>query len=182
MITKLALQPGDVIAVRTGGFAARMIRFGAALRGWPNLDNHIVGVHHVDSANTMWGIEGRPGGVGWVDVQRYFTGPYGDYAVSNVLQPKSPEQREKLCAIMEQLLKVGYDWDAIAQDAIEDLHIPLLWHSNLSLTSPAHVVCSSLYAWAYRTAGLAYPIQVNVRNIQPASWTQFILEEGWRNV
>lgn len=178
----LACQPGDICVVRTGGFFAKMIRFGAALRGWPNLDNHVVGIHHVDDAGTVWGIEGRPGGVGWVDVARYFSGPYGKYAITNRKQPKTDKQRSELTTIMVQLLKTGYDWDAIAEDAIQDLDLPTWWHQHWGVNGvPAHVVCSSLYAWGYMKLGLAAPRQVSARNVEPANWETFIIEERWKN-
>ncbi|HEV2175265.1 MAG TPA: hypothetical protein VGR71_16950 [Nitrospira sp.] len=171
-------QPGDVIAVRTGGFAGEMIRWGEALRGWPNLDNHIVVVDSIQN-DILVGIEGRPGGVGRVDVSRYFVAPYAAYAVSNREQPKTSGQRITVVTVMRQMLKIGYDWEAIAQDALVDLGIPQLWNEKWHGTSPAHVVCSSLAAWAHHRAGLAAPTQQDMRHIEPANWTQFILEEGW---
>lgn len=177
-LTKL-LQPGDVVAVRTGGFAGEMIRWGEALRGWPNLDNHIVIVDSIQN-DILVGIEGRPGGVGRVDVSRYFTAPYAAYAVSNVNQPKTDSQRSIVVKVMRNMLRVGYDWDAIAQDALVDLGIPQLWNEKWHNTSPAHVVCSSLAVWGYHEAGLAAPQQEDMRHIEPANWTEFCLTEGWR--
>ena len=65
----VSLQPGDVILVRTGGLAATMIRFGAALRGAPNLNNHVAVAHHLDAHGTLWCVEGSPGGAGWRDAR-----------------------------------------------------------------------------------------------------------------
>ena len=178
----LTCKPGDICTVRTPGFAAKVIRFGEHLRGWPDRDNHVVGIHHVDNSGTVWGIEGRPGGVGWVDVATYFTGPSGRYALTNRLQPKTDQERLIICQVAEQLLKTGYDWDAIAQDAVIDLDLPLLWHERWNgTTPPAHVVCSSLYAWAYHKANLAHPVQEDMRHIEPANWSAFILESSWEH-
>src|SRR5690242_20152365 len=67
--------PGDILAVNTGmHFGSRMIRFGAAVRelvtgkAEPDFVNHIAFVHHIDAHGVPWGLEGRPGGVGWVDL------------------------------------------------------------------------------------------------------------------
>jgi len=81
--------------------------------------------------------------------------------------------------VVRQMLKVDYDWEAIAQDALVDLGIPQLWLEKWHGTSPAHVVCSSLAAWAYHKAELAAPTQEDMRHIEPANWTQFMLERGW---
>lgn len=174
------LKPGDVVAVRTGGFAGEMIRWGAALRGWPNLDNHIVIVDSVQDNGIIVGVEGRPGGVGRVDVSRYFTGVNGDFTVANVDQPKTDDQRNTVVTVMRQMIKVNYDWDAIAEDALVDLDIPQLWNEKWHGTSVGHVVCSSLAAWGYHKASLAAPKQEDMRHIQPANWTEFILTEGWK--
>jgi len=65
-------MPGDLLLTRSKtGVFGRLIRVGAALRDEPNLINHVVIVDHQDRQGTWWGIEGRPGGVGWVDLQRY---------------------------------------------------------------------------------------------------------------
>lgn len=173
------LRPGDVIAVRTGGRAAGIIRFGERLRGIPDRTNHIVVVDSRDANDVLVGIEGRPGGVGRVDVAQYFEGGYGHYAVSNRTQPKSELQRSDVVAVVRNMLKVGYDWDAIAEDALNDLHIPELWLEKWHGTSPAHVVCSSLASWAYHKSGLAAPKQEDMRHIQPGDWAQFMLLHGW---
>lgn len=68
MILQSILKPADVLVVRTSGFAADMIRLGAALTGKPNLDNHVAVMHHWDG-EVPWGLEGKPGGVGWVDLR-----------------------------------------------------------------------------------------------------------------
>jgi len=81
-----AVQPGDVLAVRGGGLAGKLIRLGAAFRGQPNLDAHIAVVHHTDEHGTVWALEGRPGGVGWRDAKAYLASPW---TVTNAGQPKN---------------------------------------------------------------------------------------------
>lgn len=58
------VQPGDVLVTRSGGWQARLIRLGAALRDKPNLSSHVAVVHHTDVKGTLWVLEGRPGGAG----------------------------------------------------------------------------------------------------------------------
>lgn len=179
------LQPGDVIAVRTSGFAGWLIRLGAALTGKPNLQNHIAIVHHTDAAGTLWCVEGRPGGVGWADATRYISSPW---TVSNSLQAKSPDQRKLVCDGAVALIGKGYDWEAIAADAAADLDLSQLWHPQFHSLArghsrdlvPGHVVCSSLAEWLYMKALLDCPAPGRgAREIQPGDWTEFFVMKGW---
>ena len=175
------LLPGDVIVVRTPDgnwldrLTSRLIRFGAALRDESNLDNHVAVVHHTDAAGTTWAIEGRPGGVGWVDVAEYDNG----YFLSNAAQPKTDQQRAKVCTAAEGMLGVAYDWAAIGMDAAEALGLNGLWKSNVwGEKPPAHVVCSALAAWVYGDVGLAEP-RKPWRTCTPADWAEFVMARGW---
>lgn len=184
---------GTVLAVRTGGLAGWWIRFGAAWRNLPNLDNHIVIVHHVDSSGTVWGIEGQPGGVGWVDCANYFYGVNGSYVVSNWRQPLSLQERSSVAKICESMLHVAYDWPAIAADALNDLRLPATWavrDDKWGSQAPGHVVCSSLAAWAYWKSGIPGPydkpasgISGGVLNelplIQPGDWTNWAYQNRY---
>lgn len=183
-------KPGTVLAVRTSGFAGTWIRIGAALRGIPNLDNHIVVVHHVDSNGIVWGLEGKPGGVGWVNCANYFAGANGKYVVSNWRQPLTPSQRTNICAVTATMLKTPYDWTAIEQDAIDDLHLPELWGEKWNGQTPGHVVCSSLAAWAYHDVVAAGPyddaftgvkggVLGRLPHIQPGDWTKWAIEKNY---
>ncbi len=168
-------EPGDVYAIRTGGKAAGLIRFGSGLLGKPNLSNHIAVVHHV-TGSTKWAIEGKPGGVGWVDCARYAQSPY---LLTNVEQPKTSVQRSLICATLEGMLGTPYDWPGIAQDALADLHLPDLWAEKWGGVTPGHVVCSSLAAWAYAKGGCAAPKTADMAHIQPSDWDEFILTKAW---
>jgi hypothetical protein len=183
---------GDVIAVRTSGKAAWWIRFGAALRNEPNLDNHIVIVYRVDETGTVWGLEGRPGGVGEVDCAKYFTGSYSAYAVNNRKQYKTAAQREAIVDTCYAMLGTKYDWPAIAADALVDLRLPSVWadRETWGPQVPVHVVCSSLAAWAYWKNGLygpyAHPtsgikggVLKELPLIQPADWVKWMIENNY---
>ena len=169
------LAPGDVLAVRTGGVAASLIRFGAAIEGEPDLDNHVAVVHHV-TAGVTWCIEGRPGGVGWADAEKYLA---SRWTVTNALQPKTAEQRTQVMAAMVLALGTPYDWAAIADDALTALRLPELWGERWDSQVPAHVVCSSLAAWGYGKAGLARPSAHDGPRTTPADWTEFDLMHAW---
>jgi hypothetical protein len=174
-VTPAAVLPGDVLAVRSSGRPAWWIRIGAALRDTPNLSNHIAVAHHTDNAGTLWGIEGRPGGVGWVDCGIYLRSPY---TITNAAQPKTSIERRSVCTTMEGLLGTAYDWQAIAADAAADLGINLPgWNPTWHGTVPAHVVCSSAAAYAYAQAGLPRPN--GDRLVQPADWDTFIIGQLW---
>ena len=175
------LGVGDVLAVSTGSnWAARLIRFGERLHRIPAKDNHVVIVHHVDRAGVPWGIEGRPGGVGWADLRVYLKDPA---TVSNAEQPRTDEQRTQIAKAAEQMLGTEYDWTGIAADACQDLRLPVLfaedWHGK---GLPGHVVCSSFAAYVYGALGLARPDpKGGGRFVQPGDWTAFDLARGWEH-
>lgn len=177
-------KPSDVVAVRTPGIFGRLIRFGASIEKHPDTINHIAVVHHV-TANVVWGIEGRPGGVGWVNMAKYFEGPLAKYTVTNWHQPRTPQQRAGVCTLLRAALGDKYDWESIGMDALEDLvdkrEFPKLmdhWWRDADGTD-AHFVCSSLAAYAYDHNGLASPNYTAEQNIQPYDWEMFIEAGGF---
>jgi hypothetical protein len=170
------IRPGDVIAVRTPpSVFGWLIRLGALLRGRPSTVDHVVLVHHVDQAGRLWGIEGRPGGVGWVDLAAY----NNRWLLSNRDQPKTDAQRARVCELAVDMLGTPYDWPAIIHDAAIAFRLDHLWRSaDFGARAPGHVVCSSLVAWLYHQAGLAAP-RGPLETCWPADWANFILREGW---
>lgn len=168
-----AIAAGDVLAVRSPGFAGAAIRLGAALLGRPNLDNHIAVVHHQDSHGTWWAIEGRPGGVGWVDASGYLA---SRWTITNADQPKTPEQRSLIAKAMIAMIGTRYDWDAIVDDGLTDLH---LWAPRLGQVH-GETVCSALAAYGYDRAKCLRPKGAE-RLVQPGDWDQFILTRAWES-
>ena len=169
------LKPGDILAVRSPGLPGELIRIGEELTGKPGLDNHIAVMHHwLDGV--PWGLEGRPGGVGWVDLRSYLASPF---TLNNCEQPgRSDESRAAVANHAKALLGDRYDWSAIGGDALAALHIHL-W--NLKFPhglAPGECVCSSYAAWLYEQAGWDRP-QVTDRDTEPSDWTAFVLEHGW---
>lgn len=170
------VAPGDVICVRTKTtIFGLLIRLGAWLARKPSTVDHVVIAHHRDLAGIWWGIEGRPGGVGWVDLATYDS----PWVVSNAGQPKTAEQRQQICDLAGSLLHTPYDWSAIAADAMNTLQVRDLWaSSDYGDKPPGHVVCSSLAAWIYRHVGLAEPSK-RVRWVEPCDWARYIADRGW---
>jgi hypothetical protein len=174
----VGIQPGDVLAVRTPpSVFGTLIRFGAWLHHQPDHVDHVVVAHHRDAAGTLWGVEGRPGGVGWVDIATYDN----RWLVSNAAQYKTADQRRQVCTAAAHLLGVGYDWAAIGVDAVTAVGFDHLWRAgDFGGRPPAHVVCSSLASWVYRRVGLAEPVGPQ-RYSTPADWAAWMIEEGWRH-
>ncbi len=170
------LKPGDVLAVNTGNnWAACAIRLGQRLQGKPSFDNHVVAVHHRDTGGRLWGIEGRPGGVGWVDISIYDN----KYLVSNAAYQKTDKQRDEICTYAKAMLGTPYDWSAIVRDTLSAFHLEQIWmEKGFGSSAPAHVVCSSAYAWIYNKLGLKAP-NVEGRWVEPADWTALFIHEGW---
>lgn len=168
---------GDVLVTRGSGWAARLIRLGAALMDEPNIDNHIAIVHHQDKSGTWWAIEGRPGGVGWVDAKSYLA---SNYTTNNAGEPKTDEQRQSIATAAEGMLGVAYDWSAIVTDALMVAHLDELWSQDWNGQGPpAHVVCSSLAAYLYDRAGVPRPTYHEARLTTPGDWEQFIVQHNY---
>jgi len=172
-------HPGMVLAVHTGGMFAEGIRIGSVLLDETAAQNHILGITHQDQKTLRWwGIEGRPGGVGWVDATPYLSSPV---TVSNQRQPLDTRQQAGIVAALKLALGTPYDWEVIAEEAERDLHLKSTW-SNTSAwgdTVPAHVICSSLLVWGYKRNGADYPKNTDPGHEQPADWVQFINENNY---
>jgi hypothetical protein len=171
----MTLAPGDLLLTRSKtGVAGRVIRLGACIRDLPGLHNHVAVYTH-DTDGVPWGLEGKPGGVGWVDLRRYLADPW---TVNNAGQPKAEGQRATIVAAVRAMLGAQYDWSAIAADAAMAIGMPDLLKSGPVI--PGHVVCSSLAAWAYRQAELDAPAPPpEWRTVTPAAWEVLIIEKGW---
>ncbi len=176
-VNKADLAPGDVICTRNPrGWMARFIRLGAALQDKPNLVNHVIVVHHRDPKGVLWGLEGRPGGVGPIALtKRVLEQPY---VISNSEQPKTEEQRFLVAKSVEKLTGAPYDWGGIALDGLDALGVDL-WDNRWGPEPPGHVVCSSLADWSYDVVGLPSPGDRFDRTVTPGDWAKFIVEKEW---
>lgn len=167
------IDVGDVLVTRGGSWPQWLVRIGAAMLDQSNLVDHVAVVSHRDDAGTWWVIEGKPGGVGYVDARNYLA---NRYTVNNALQPKTPEQRLQIAKVLVGMLGTPYDWRGIVGDAMVAIRAQELWKSRDwdDGKPPAQVVCSSLAAWVYRHVGLAFPTRHPVRLTIPADWDEFI--------
>lgn len=176
------LRPADIVVVHGSGFFGKLIRFGSGLAGKPNLDGHVVVMHHWDAQGIPWGIEGRPGGVGQVDMRPYLNDPY---MLNNCAQPGRTESVRVLAAADARGMEgTKYDWEAILGDAINDVS-PVnlsenLWNLNGPQgVKPGGVVCSSFAAYVYMKRRWAHPNLNDERYCQPDDWAEFIIENKW---
>lgn len=174
---------GDVLVTREGPwFVSAAIRLGARLAGLPHYVNHAIIVHHRDDAGTLWGIEGKPGGVGWRDLTEPLSWTLTN---ANNGQPKTDEQRYLIAVASESLFATPYDWSTIGDHVRAALKI---WDKSASFREwgeserPGHVVCSSFADWAYETVGLANPGGYKqTRMTSPGHWDKFMMEQEWNN-
>lgn len=172
--------PGDVLLTRGSAWTSRLIRFGAALLGRPNLHNHVIVFHHYDALGVPWGIEARAEGVGWIDLTHTLK---SRWLASNADQPKTAADREFICNTVEAIIGTPYDWAAIVADAFEALHINRFWQAEEFPEDgrlPYGTVCSALADWAYEQRGLDNPGgATKTRLTSPADWTAFIATRDW---
>lgn len=176
-MTILTAEPGDVLAVRSTGWAGWAVRFGAALRDTPNLSSHIAVVHHKDPNGILWALEGRPGGVGWRNTTDYLT---SKWTITNTAQPKTQAQRDDICATMQAMIGTAYDWQAILADTGHAFGLDTAWLPDFKTGQvPGAVVCSSLAAYAYSKNGLKHPAGPD-RQITPGDWDEWIITRAWQ--
>jgi len=134
-------------------------------------------MHHYTD-RVPWGVEGRPGGVGWVDLRPTLA---NKRTISNAAQPKSDEQRAALAAACEAILGKPYDWSAIFTDTLDAIGLKKLWNEDWNNQGvPGHVVCSSAAALVYRQCELARPKVGHERYVSPSDWGDFIYDEAWK--
>ena len=177
---------GDVMVTREGNkLISLAIRAGAALAGLPAYCNHAIIVHHRDASGRWWGIEGRPSGVGYVELGKRLDHPLTNI---NTDQPKTEDQRYLIAVAAESLLSIPYDWSAIRRHTEAALKVSELlsllpgvpeWDEN---EIPTHVVCSSFADWAYERVGLANPGgHRRTRMTTPGHWDDFMLRRQWES-
>lgn len=173
---------GDVLVTREGPwYVSAAIRLGAAMLGTPAFCNHVIIVHHRDADGAWWGIEGRPSGVGWVNLNTRL-----DMRLTNANndQPKNEDQRYLIAKASETLFNTPYDWGGISVDVAEAFRVQHALRDQIKEwadgETPSHVVCSSFADWAYETVGLPNPGgNKRTRFTTPGDWDRFMLEKEW---
>lgn len=181
------VNPGDVLVVadapdqrpkwRKAGF---WITLRARLRRESSKHYHVAVASHVDEAGTFWGIEARPGGVGYVDIAKYVKNPA---TAVNTEQPKTSEQRATIVEVAKGLLGTPYDWTSIVELGMEAINAQDMWRAkDFDGEVPAQLICSALASWVYRKVGLSAPVHPSgVRFTTPGEWTEFIEKHAWES-
>lgn len=172
-------QPGDVLLTRGSAWTSRLIRFGAALLGKPNVRNHVIVFTHYDELGIPQGIEARAEGAGDIDLRHTLR---SRWLLTNVDQPKTPQQRELIVEAVRGVKGTRYDWSAIMVEGLEALRITRFW----TLAEwpkdrlPTSLICSALADWAYARAGLVNPGGDSYSRLTtPADWDTFITTRAW---
>jgi hypothetical protein len=173
------LQPGDVVIVKMGIWIVRvMIWIQATFTGRSKYREagHIIVVSHRDNEGRLWGIEGRPGGIGWANLDKR----NGEWGLSNVEQPKTAEARIKLVDSMKALLGTKYDYPAYLKLAMDMVGISPRWTDWNDKDVPTSYICSAVADQIYENEGLANPGGLRItRFTTPAEWAEFIDTKGW---
>lgn len=173
------LLPGDVVVVEMGIWIIRvLIWIQAVLTGKAKYskNGHVIVVTHRDEEGRLWGIEGRPGGIGWAELDKRA----GKYGISTVDQPKSDEQRAKIVDTMKSLLGTRYDYGAYLVIALRTIGISPRWTDYNGKDVPVHYICSAVADYVYEDVGLANPGGIEItRFTTPAEWAVFIDTKGW---
>jgi hypothetical protein len=173
------LKPGDVVIVEMGIWIVRALIWIQALFSGNfkyRQNGHVIVVSHRDEEGRLWGIEGRPGGVGWALMDKRA----GEYGLSNVEQPKSDDDRYYIVETMKSLLGTHYDYLAYLDIALETIGITPQWTDFQGNDVPPHFICSAVADYVYEVRGLANPGGMEItRHTTPAQWARFIAEKGW---
>jgi hypothetical protein len=173
------LKSGDVVIVEMGIWIIRVLIWIQALFSGNfkyRKGGHVIVVSHVDEAGRLWGIEGRPGGVGWTDLSKR----NGQFGLSNVEQIKTDEQREIIVGTMKQLLGARYDYEAYLDIALATVGITAQWTDYNGEDVPIQFICSAVADYVYEEVGLANPGGAELtRYVTPALWAKFCTTKEW---
>jgi hypothetical protein len=168
------LKPGDVVIVAMGVWIIRWLIYVQSFltgRAKYKESGHVIVVTHRDDQNRLWGIEGRPGGVGWAQLDKR----NGKWGIANTDQPKDAAQRSKIVETMKSLLGTKYDYDAYLQIALQTIGINVSWTDFQGNQVPTHIICSAIADYVYEDVGLANPGGMKVTRLTtPAQWAEFI--------
>lgn len=176
-VTLYDVRAGDVMVVYDSTLPGWFIRLSAWLRHRPAGWNHIVLVGEIDEAGNRWGMEARPGGVGYVDphsMKRYLN---SRKTIHNALQPKTDDQRNRIVSLGRALFKTSYDWNTIEREGFESIGWNVWAPDPITEVIPVHVICSSYIAWIYEHIGIRHP--GTTMDVTPADWAEFILDRAW---
>jgi uncharacterized protein YycO len=172
-----ALKPGHVLVAATPDKGGWWIRLRSMMMRRDPLHNHVAMVVHVDSTGRWRGLEGRPGGFGWANMDRYLDHPN---TIANTDQPLTDEQRDKIVRSAVSAVGLPYDWEAIISFAAGTAGMGFRSKEWPEEGLPSHVVCSSAIDLFYEGAGAANPGGWRqTRGTDPSHWSTFVGKKLW---
>jgi hypothetical protein len=135
------LKPGDVIVTATVDKGGWWIRTRSWLTRAPNLHNHVALFTHMDDTGRPRGLEGRPSGFGWANLDKYLQHPD---SMANCGQPyRTDDQRAVVVGAAVQMIGIPYDWAAILAFAASTARLPFLAREWPEDGVPSDTVCCS---------------------------------------
>lgn len=172
------LQPGDVLVAATADKGGWWIRLRSRMMRQPALHNHVALATHRDDTGRWRGLEGRPGGFGWCNLDTYLAHPA---TVANTEQPLRDGQREYIVTRAQTMVGIAYDWRAILGFALTTIGLPFLPHEWPEDGIPSQNVCSSAVDLLYEAAGAANPGGYRkTRGTDPDDWSSFVQHRAWK--
>lgn len=171
------LLPGTVLVAATTDKGGWWIRLRSKLMHRHSLHNHVALFTHLDDTGRPRGLEGRPSGFGWANLEGYLNHPD---TVTNHDQPLTGDQRQIITGRAVQLVGIPYDWASILAFAAGTARLPFLAREWPTDGIPSHMVCSSAIDYLYEGAAAANPGgYTKTRGTDPAAWSEFITRQGW---
>lgn len=173
-VTLNDLLPGDILVVSDKKWPSFFIKLRALFKGESSLHNHVAVISHRDDAGTLWAVEGRPSGTGWVDASIYLKAPF-TATNAGLDQTRTVAERAKVAEIVKGMVGTRYDWAAIVELGMDAINADELWKAKDfgEEEIPAHIICSALAAWAYKSVGWKRP-PFTARFTTPGEWYDFI--------
>ena len=142
-----------------------------------NLHNHCAMFTHYDRENIARGMEGRPGGFGWANLESYLSHPD---TLANTGQPITDEQSGALVAAAGRALGLPYDWAAILALAATSAGLPFVLDEWPEGGLPGQGECASVVDYFYEAQGLPNPGgYIKTRGTAPDDWAAFVLGKLW---
>jgi hypothetical protein len=140
---------------------------------------HVIIMTHRDETGRPWGIEASTHGIGWTNLEKR----HGTYGLTNVDQPKTNEQRQKIIDLLTQLLGSKYDYTAYLRFVLTSLGMSPEWTWLDEYTDtdiPPSFICSAVADFEYEVNHLPNPGGDKVtRYTTPADWARWIDTRGW---
>jgi hypothetical protein len=175
-VTLAELKPGDVIVTATPDLVGWWIRVRSWLSRRPDLHNHVAMFTHLDEQGKPRGLEGRPSGFGWANLEKYLDRPD---TIANTRQPyRDDDHRAKIVELATTMIGIPYDWQGIIRFAGNTAGMPYLGKDWPEDGVPSHVVCSSAVDYLYEAMRWHNPGgYTKTRGTDPDDWTDFV-EKG----